>query len=175
VAPLASVDEWPSYTSVPVPDNAASLLAASSGAIRDYCGWSISAETDVVGVFDGPGTELLVLPTLLLTAVTEVLVDGQALTSEQWRMSRSGLVRRVGGCWPCEFGSVQVTYSHGHNPAPDAVKALCVTVAARQPAHPSPLQSETVGEYSYRTALTLPGSIVLERIEQRLLDRYALR
>jgi hypothetical protein len=127
-------------------DTGTALLALSSasGAIRSVCGWSISQET-VTEMFTLGQT--VFLPTLNLTAVSvPSAVDGVA-----W--SRNGTVR-LSNLYPFAASAV-VTYTHGYDPVPDAVKAVCLELAARHYINPEQMMSVTRGSvtdvFSYRS------------------------
>ncbi|WP_018350951.1 hypothetical protein [Longispora albida] len=171
MAGLVTVAQWPDYTTAPVPANAAALLLVASTEVRGYCGWNISAEPDASAVLDGDGSMILLLPTLLLTAVHTVKVDGIPVTDYEW--SAAGVLRRRAG-WPDQFRAVEVTFGHGYDPVPDDVAAMVVSVAARHAATPAAYRQEAIGAYSYTTAASTPGTPALEPVERLVLDRYRL-
>jgi len=84
-------------------------------AARRYCGWHVSpVRTDVEVTVDGPGGQVLSLPTLNLLSINEVDDDGIMLAGDDLRVSRLGLVRkRSGGCWTSAYGSVTAVITHG--------------------------------------------------------------
>lgn len=119
-------------------------LASASGAIRSVCGWSISQET-VTETFTLGQT--VFLPTLNLTAVSvPSAVDGVS-----W--SRNGTVRLLNK-YPFPAAAA-VTYTHGFDPVPDEVKAVCLEQAARIYINPEQMMSVTRGQvtdvFSYRS------------------------
>jgi len=117
-------------------DTGTALLALSgaSGAIRSVCGWSISQETVTETFALG---QTVFLPTLNLTAVSvPSAVDGVA-----W--SRNGTVR-LSNVYPFAAAAA-ITYTHGYDPVPDAVKAVCLELAARSYVNPEQYVSVTRG------------------------------
>lgn len=160
------------------PDAAALAVANASGLVRDYCGWSISAET-VTLTLDGSGTVLLDLPTLQLNGVTAVRLNGIALespedgwpTAEQYTWSTRGQLYRAAG-WPAGFRNVEADVVHGHDPTPDAVRAVVLGLAGAAAFNPGgALVSKTVGAvtHTYRDA---PG--VLTDLQAFQLSGYRL-
>lgn len=124
-------------------------LAVASSAIRTHCGWSIEEE-DVDAVLDGTGERSLWVPTLKLTAVGSVVVDGDTLvagTDYDWT-SYGKLIRA--GRWPNTPRSVTISYTHGYETLPEVVKGACLIAAAimyRNPEFHSS-RSETMGPFA---------------------------
>lgn len=147
------------------PEAGAQALAFASGLVRDYCGWTISAEQTTF-IVDGSGTTLLSLPTLRLNNVEEVRLQGEVLaasltgwpgTSEYTWSTRGQLYRASG--WPQLFRAVEADVSHGYEPVPEAVQAVVLGVAGGSLFNPGgSLVSKTVGAvtHTYRDA---PGAL----------------
>lgn len=168
MAPLADPAAWSDYVEGVVPANAATLLEVASGTIRTYCGWSISEETVTGGVYDSDGSRLLLLPTLHLTAVAEVLVDGVAVTDYSW--SEMGALKRE--CrWPCGFRRVTVSYTHGYATAPAEVQAIAFGLAKRGATIRPGLKTRTVGAVTNQYTDGVSGTS-LDAYETAVLDRY---
>ena len=77
--PLLSADQFAAATGGQVAASDARLgplLDAASAAVRRYCGWHIGPVAEETLVLDGPGGDLLVLPTLRLEAVTAFWTEG---------------------------------------------------------------------------------------------------
>lgn len=128
------------------PEVAALAVASASGIIRDYCGWSISAETTTF-VVDGSGTVLLNLPTLRLISVEEVRVNGAPVTDYVWA-ARGQLWRAAG--WPAEFRCAEADCTHGYEQTPDAVRAVGLSLAGAAALNPAgSLKSKTVGAVTH--------------------------
>ena len=85
-------------------------LATASTAVRQAAGTPISQTTSTVAL-EGEADQRLRLPGPPVTAVAEVLIDGDAVTD--WRL-RSNRLWRFGG-WTASDGpsEVTVTYTHG--------------------------------------------------------------
>ncbi|RBO82072.1 hypothetical protein [Nocardia puris] len=132
MAPLVSATELGQWKQLDALDTDAANLAVAgaSGMVRAWCGgWSISQETVTGAVLDGPGSRSLWLPTLRLTAVSSVAVNGETLTvGTQYDWTGYGkLIHR--GCWPNTPRSITITYTHGWNPVPDEVKTATLIMA----------------------------------------------
>jgi hypothetical protein len=166
MAPLATVLDWPNFTTAPVPGNAEFLLEAASGVIRTYTEWSISREVVVDHRIDGPGGTLLLLPTLLLESVQAVEVDGEAVTDYTW--STLGMLERAAG-WPRAFGAISASYTHGYATVPAEIKSYTVSVAAAAAASVAGKVQESIGDWSatYATVERVFGSM-----GRTVLDRY---
>lgn len=181
--PLASAADLGRFLQRTIDEEAAALaLASASGLVREYCGWSISAETTTF-ILDGTGTTLLSLPTLELTAVQQVRAAGVLLAEAtswppadaEYSWSRNGQLRRGAG-WPAGFRTVEADVTHGLDPVPDAVRSVVLSVAAVAVYNPgAALASKTVGAVThvYRDpgdspGLALPPAYALQLTAYRL-------
>jgi hypothetical protein len=134
MAAFATPGELASWLQVATVDTATANLQLNiaSDAIRTWCGWSITQETDAemeveVGDYD---RHRIWLPTRRLTAVSEVVDDETALTDDQYRFTRNGaLIRTDNKCWT--HRKVTATVTHGYDTVPDAVKGVCLAIAGR--------------------------------------------
>jgi hypothetical protein len=166
---LATGADWPDYVGVDPPENADALLQAASGLVRLSCGWNISRETVTEQLLDGSGATILFLPTLHLVDVTEVLIDGTAVTD--YRKSAMGALYRAAG-WPWGFENISASYVDGLDPVPAEVKALVVNMAARTVGPTPGLIQKTVGQVSYRWGDV--SGIRLDLADERVLSRYRI-
>lgn len=114
-------------------------LAVASAAIRDAAGGPISAVASTVTV-SAPSGPLLTLPGPV-TGVTEVLVDGAAVTD--YRVVGNGLWRRGG--WGCEPVPVTVTATFGLPEVPEDIVDLCCTLAQAWLSHQAGGGGSTAG------------------------------
>ena len=106
-----------------------------SAAIRAYCGWHIAPSITETVTLDGSGSYTLPLPTLHLTALSNVLNDGVAVTPE-W--SEAGFARLAttwretwdegpswsGRGWTTKLRGVTLTMTHGFNDCPGEIMAV---------------------------------------------------
>lgn len=152
---LVSGDDLSAYLQRDLDRSSAELtLAAASGAVRAYCRWNISEETTTM-VLDGTGSVMLSLPTLRLTDVYQIRVDGVGLDSDEYHWSRTGMISRR-FIWPDRLGCVAVDVTHGWplDAMPDSVRAVVLGIAARCFANPHALTASTVGGTSRTFDLT---------------------
>lgn len=143
-------------------------VALASGAITSHCGWSIAAETTTWTV-DAQGGPLLALPTLRLTAVTAVTVNGVALNlaaTDAPTFTRRGQLHWPLG-WPRD-ARVDVAATHGFSPVPDVVRLVTLSLATRILNNPDDAVAVTVSSVSRRYDKPL------SELDSRLLDPFRL-
>ncbi|MEV2277867.1 hypothetical protein AB0I72_20005 [Nocardiopsis sp. NPDC049922] len=156
------------------------VLDVIADEIRFAVGWSVTQETDVVAVVDGPGVTELLLPTLHLTAVASVVEDGVLLDPSGYLRYRHGVIKRVeveGATpirWTRRLQGITVTYTHGYPDAavPGVFKAVTLDVVGRIADNPAGLvKSRTVNKVavSYADVRALVGPI-----DDRRLDVWRL-
>jgi len=175
MASLVDVDEWEDYSKSPAPDNAETMLAAISGAIRGYCGWSISREVVEEEEFDTWGTLLFNLPTLLLVSVELLtLEDVDLVENTDYMWSKRGSIRRM-GClwWPFKYRCLVASYTHGYETVPPEIKALCVSVSKRLDIATAGVLQKSVGGISLQFG-DRNSTVTLTDAEQGVLDPYVL-
>lgn len=158
-------------------------LGVASAAVRDAAGVPISRATSTVALEGNPGRWLR-LPGPPVTAVSAVLLDGEAVTG--WRKVADMLWRAEG--WMaslCEPSEVTVTQTHGLPEVPaDIVDLACrLTVTAlvayrSQPdgeglAATGSVRQESLGDYS--VTYGADGRISEMVLPQRLRDRLVVR
>jgi hypothetical protein len=160
------------------PVGAELALTLASGAVRAYCGWNLAQETATLTGY-GDGGQILTLPTLMLTTVTEVRIDGevQDLTlpvTDRGRVlpTQKGQLFLAAG-WPA-FCEVQADVVHGYDPVPDLVKLVVLDMAARRLVNPDLLVSATVGQVSKTYATGRSDPTAMTSLHERLLDRFRL-
>lgn len=171
MVPLASIGELENHLQRPVdPDIAVQALQLASGAVRAYCQWDLTEATETLQV-DGDGTVVCTLPTLKLTAITEVRIDGVAvdITPAAVSFSKKGQLYRAAG-WP-RFSIVEVDCTHGFDPVPDLIVLVTLDLAARTLNNPEGLVSATTGRVSKNYGV---GEARLSALHERLLSRYSL-
>lgn len=159
-------------------------LAAVSRSIRRRAGWHIfPVVTDHTLVLDGPGGDVLSLPTLKLVKLTTLtdagtVIDVNPGASSGVDVSReTGLVKKVGGgAWTSRYGQIIVTMDHGEEEVPDLAN-LCIKLAARGLASPMGATREQAGSLSVNWSMTTQGvaaGIVPSADERALMDSYVL-
>lgn len=148
------------------------------GSIRTYCGWHVAGLfTDHEVILDGRGSTAIWLPSLKVTAVTEVINEGVTLTADDYDWSADGYLElRNGYCWSRRPRQVSVKFTHGFDPVPEDLIGVAVGVAARAVASPSGATREQVGSVAlgYGTFNGVSGGIALLEHEKEQLDQFRL-
>lgn len=146
------------------------LLNGALAAARAYCGWHVIPEVEETVTADGPGSPLLVLPTLRLVELTELSEDGTDLAIDEVEWSGRGLVRKAGrGCWTGKYRGITAKIKHGFASAPDfntAVLAAVDRVGAGG--------AETVGPFKFPDAGSASAGSTFSAAEKAILDLYRL-
>jgi hypothetical protein len=151
------------------PVQAQQALDLAAGAVIAYCGWPIAEETTTL-YGEGDGSVVLTLPTLRLTAVTDVRIGFTSITigPESVSWSRRGQLFRPTG-WPA-FTLIEVDCTHGFNPIPDVIKLVTLELAARTMSNPQALVSSTTGQVTRNYG----SGPKLSALDERLLAQYSL-
>lgn len=142
-------------------------------AARRFCGWHVTPEReDDVVTIDGPGSGLLVLPTLRLVELTAVVEHGVTLNvGTDLQVSARGLVRkRSGARWSDCFGGIVVTMTHGFDEQEAADFNAAVASYAERTAGDKP---RVVGPVQWDPVAMAPGS-AFSVAERSLLEQYRL-
>lgn len=106
------------------------LISMAEASVRVHCGWHLSPETVTAQVVEPDGPSLF-LPTLHLTAVSEVVDNGRTLTVDtDYRWAPYGEIRRRFGWFSCEWRTVTVSYVHGYASGSDELLKLKQVVRA---------------------------------------------
>jgi hypothetical protein len=148
--------------------SAEQALKVATSLIQGYLGYPVfHVEDDVVVLF--PKGHLVLLPGPPVTDVSSVTSDGEPVEF----VLRPAGVLRLTGRWS---ELVTVTYSHGHDPIPDAIKGACLSNAKRAVINPLALRQETTGPFSVtypETSAGVTGS-GLSDDEKRMVWSYKL-
>jgi hypothetical protein len=175
MASLVDVNEWEDYSKSSAPGNAETMLAAVSGAIRGYCGWSISREVVVEEEFDTFGSVLFNLPTLLLVSIELLTLEGVDLVADtDYMWSKRGSIRRL-GCywWPFKYRCLVASYTHGYEEVPAEIKALCVSICGRLDVATAGVLQKAVGGISLQFG-DRNSTVTLTEAEEGVLAPYVL-
>lgn len=158
-----------------------------------YCGWDptllVANET---ATLDGNGTPVITLPSLHVTAVTQVTVTDHAGTLHTYQStdtpatigpgptnvawSENGVLTckdpTLGRVWPQDDGNITVTYNGGYSITPDDLQAALDHLTARVP-QMTGATTRKLGSATITVAQQIAnGGLLL--IEQMVLDRYRL-
>lgn len=149
------------------------LIDGATAAIRRMCGWHVAPVITDERWLDGPGGELLRLPTLRLVEVLSVENDGTALDVSTLEWSELGLVR---GWWSRRFRGVHVEFRHGFESVPD-LAALITGVVLRGLSSPMGATREQAGQLSASWATVeagISGGLMLSDKEAATVAMYRL-
>lgn len=156
----------------------ADRLLQAEALVRAYCGWHIAPSREDSLTVVGSRDRVIVLPTLRLTGVASITVDGVPVDEECYAWTSSGLVSRYDvwqeAWWYSRRGpQVVVEFTHGFTDVPADVTAVVQAVATRAVENPSSLVRETVGPFTNQYA---SGSSALSLLapEMKVLDHYRL-
>lgn len=180
MAAFATPAELASWLQVATVDTATANLQLNiaSNAIRVWCGWSISEETDLemeveVGDYD---RHRIWLPTLRLTSVTSVVDDETTLADDQYRFTRSGaLIRTDNKCWTHK--TVAATVTHGYDTVPDVVKGVCLAIAGRGYQNPvaATATTDTAGPFTHTQSFGGADSSMFQPDEVTSLSKFRIQ
>lgn len=156
-------------------DKAALLLNTASGVVRGVVGQTLSEVADDELVIMGTTSVWLQLPESPVTAVASVAVDGEALSSDDYKRFGDRLWRAGGwrSC-PSEPSTVEVTYTHGWAAGDwrlETARSMVLTLAANKLANPSAAVSESIDDWRVRYAVTAED--LPDAARANLLDAYA--
>lgn len=146
------------------------LLDGALAAARAYCGWHVIPEKSDVMKVDGPGSPLLVLPTLRLVDIAALLEDGLTVDLDTVEWSGRGLVRKASrGCWTGKFRGIEASVTHGFDTAPD-FNAAVLSAVDRVGAG----GAETVGPFKFPDMGSASAGSTFSPAEKAILDLYRL-
>ena len=161
------------YTGSRLDEEAAQVwLTRGLAVVRRWCGWPVTpaVEDDEV-TLDGPGSRLLVLPTVHVTELSAVVEDGVELDVDALLWSARGLVRKASGAlWSADYRAIVVTMTHGYAAAPDFDAAVLSLIDRMSLA---PAGGQLVGVGPFRWSEDRPEG-AFTASERALLGQYRL-
>ena len=92
--------------------------------VQSYCGWHIAPSQQDVLTLDGNGSRTIMLPSLHVTVVNSVSVDGTVLDASAYDWSEAGIIELRCGRFPDRFRCVVVDFWHGYEEFPAPVQAV---------------------------------------------------
>ncbi len=154
------------------------LLDQATAAIQSWTRQTLGLAEDDTVRLAGTWRDELVLPERPIVDVTAVSVGGVALTD--WIVTTDGITRGgvsslqrdpvYGWCGP--LAVVEVTYSHGFDPIPADIKAVCLNMTQRSLSNPVGVTSESIGSYSVTYDADAAPGAALGTEDEALLRRY---
>ncbi len=113
-------------------DSADRAILEASVAIQNYCRQQIEQEENDEITLDSAGGRRLFLPQLPAVEVSSVIEDGKLLVEgDEYKLAKHGILHRVDQDWAKGVQIVTITYTHGYEPIPEDVLAICTRAAAR--------------------------------------------
>lgn len=159
---------------------ASQILRTATAIIQAECRHRIFFYEDDEKKLRGTWSGELFLPEPPVTEVTSVTVGDTEVADASYEFSSDGGLRGPAVwtgfdepssiMWGGPSSEVVVTYSHGYDPIPEDIKAVCLSLAARLYDNPSGAASETIGSYSYSGAGE--GGALLTDYERSICHRY---
>lgn len=118
-----------------MPEPTTADVDAARKAVQRYCGWHVAPAVDETLTLDGPGSPLLVLPTLHVENLVALSEDGVEIDVDYLSWSHAGLVRkkvadwwviapRNGLWWTANYRGITVEIRHGYDDAEDFDRAV---------------------------------------------------
>lgn len=156
--------------------DAAGRLLQAEALVRDYCRWHI-APSRTATFSKRVRSRVLLLPSLYVTAVTSVTVDGVAVDPDEYDPDgvAAGVLERLCGRW---CGRVVVAFTHGYTDPPEVVTGVVQAVAQRAVDNPHSVVRDLVGPFSHtypQTGFNQATPLALFPAEEKLLDPYRLK
>lgn len=148
-------------------DRTGLLLAAALAAARRYCGWHVTPSRSDTITVDGNGRGLILLPTLHMTALTSLTVDGVDIDLSTVSWATRGVIVRNTAFTP-KLAGITAVITHGYDEAPDWELAVLSAVdrssfgAAR----------EVIGPFQYSVSEGTNSAFSPQ--EKAVLDLYRL-
>lgn len=105
-------------------------IDAATRDVRDYCGWHVGPSRRETLRVLGKGGETVWLPSLHVTEIHELLVDGRGVALKDLHVSRNGRVLRRTGRFRAN-AVVEADVTHGHDPIPASVVEVVHARASR--------------------------------------------
>lgn len=113
------------------------------------------------------------LPGRPVTAVTSIVINGQALNPGSYAVSRWGPLRASGFWRP--WTDITVTWNYGFATPPGDVVNIAADLVARALNDPNNVRSETIGQYSHTYASAGGPALSLDGDQRRRLNRYRIK
>lgn len=170
LAPLVDPAQLTAYED----GDAALHIAAAEQAVRTYCGWHIAPSLEVTGArFRAGERGLVMLPSLYVTDVAKVTVDGRVLDPSEFDWEQCGFISRRCPSWPHD-PYVTVDFTHGYEECPADVAAVVYELASTSIEMPaSPARDVTAGPFRLTLASSVGSS--LSRDQKGRLASYRIQ
>ena len=150
------------------------FITTAEAAVRKYCGWHIATSLTVTeGRYRAGERGLIMLPSLYVTAVDAVTVDGRELHEDEYDWEACGFITRRLPSWPSD-PYVRVTFTHGYEECPADVAAVVFELASKAMEMPtSPAKDVTAGPF--RLVMGAAVGMTLDKAQQDRLASYRIQ
>jgi hypothetical protein len=139
--------------------------------VRSYCGWHVAPTQRETFVVHGDGVHIAMLPSLRVTQLHALRVNGRDYDAAAIEWAGSGIIRLASTS--TKLRGVEVEVTHGFDDWPLEVLAVIERLAQRAEDDPGALVQ--VGQVRYATGADgLPISATLTELDKLVLDRYRL-
>lgn len=162
-------------------EQAASISAQATDAVRDHCGWRIARPADETFNLSSRGGHLLFLPSLQVNNVASLTENGQPLTAgTDYDWDENGTLERLDGRWKRGRRNITITINHGYETCPGGIAQAIAAAVARGVLVPAGgIASETaIGQsivYSRMSAGGLAAGAMFVDDEITRLDVHRLK
>ena len=149
--------------------HAIQAVTLASGIVRSATGQTFTPPTEASILWRNTTDVRLFLPhpVTVEVEVSGVTIDGELFTD--WHLDRLNILTRNDlGRW---HGDVEVTYTHGSEDPPDAVKAVTLAVAARLFNNADGVTQKSIGDVSLSYGRAQAGPSLTEW-ERATLDSF---
>lgn len=142
---LAGPSDLTGFPGAPFTDR---VVDGAVGALRLVARWHIAPSVTETITLDSDGGSRLILPTLHLTAVSEVRdVSGDTpVVITDFRWSHAGVLSRPCG-WPYGFQSIEVDITHGYTECPPELLSI-IAYGCQSAGVDRNLSARSVGPFS---------------------------
>lgn len=166
---LVQPSDLAEFPGAPFPET---IVDAAVSALRDDAGWHIAPSRTETMLIDAEGGRRLFLPTMYLTAVSEIrIVSADPVDipdPDGYQKSRRGVIT-ASFWWPCRDESVEVDATHGYDTTPPSLFLVVAEYCQLTRMNIAVRQESAGGEaISYGTA----G--VLSPMAQKVFNKYAI-
>lgn len=140
----------------PLPD-AATADAQALAMVQKACGWHVAPEQEDTVLLDGPGSGVLLLPSLHVVSVTSIYENSDLVEPTDYEWSATGVVRRTYADqwrvdrqprWTNRLRGISVTFVHGYAEMPLDLQQVVDSLSASMQSTERGLVSKTIGPFS---------------------------
>jgi hypothetical protein len=131
VADIEAFLQLPITTPVQIA-SAQMALRDATAAIRNYCRQYLERVNGETVTLDSTGGTRLFLPELPVLSISSVVENGETLVvDDDYKLGQHGILHRIGSEWAEGIQIIVIVYTHGWQPVPDDIVAVCVRAASR--------------------------------------------